>query len=367
MDIWLTLVIILGFVVLMAIITLLINSRIARWGAYEKDHLKAHGKPAELNAETFGKDEIGDLMRSYKGMENTLAKQKQSLEQFPAELHQESFGKDEIGDLVKSFTGMESALTRQMHSIEKMTADRERSRAELGVATRIQADMLPTNFPKRDDLSLYAAMTPAKEVGGDFYDFFMIDDDHIALVMADVSGKGVPAALFMVITKTLIKNRAPMGGTPAEILEDVNDQLCESNTANLFVTVWLSILELSTGVMNVCNAGHEYPAIRHSGGGFSLVRSENLPPLATMEGMTYENSQITMQHGDELFLYTDGVPEAKNNAGERFGTDKMIAILDRDKDLSPEIQLKNMQKEIDTFAGTGDPFDDVTMLGFVWR
>ena len=278
------------------------------------------------------------------------------------ELNEAHFGKDEIGDLVKSFNSMETALAKQMEDIAVMSAERERTHAELSVATRIQADMLPTDFPERGDLSLFAAMTPAKEVGGDFYDFFMTDDDHIGLVMADVSGKGVPAALFMVIAKTLIKNRAEMGGTPAGILESVNDQLCENNASGLFVTVWFGILEISTGKMNVCNAGHEYPALRRKDGEFELIRSEQLPPLAAMEGMEYENMEIDLNKGDELFLYTDGVPDAKNASGGHLGMDKMLEILNRYKGLPLEEQVGSMKREIDEFTGGGDPFDDITML-----
>ena len=278
------------------------------------------------------------------------------------ELREEHFGNDEMADLVRSFNSMEGALKRQMENVAVMTAERERVHAELSVATKIQADMLPTNFPERDDFSLFATMSPAKEVGGDFYDFFMIDEDHLGLVMADVSGKGVPAALFMVIAKTLIKNRAALGGSPARVLEDVNDMLCENNASGLFVTVWFSILEISTGTLTVCNAGHEYPVLRRSGGDYELVESDNLPPLATMEEMEYEDVTITLNAGDELFLYTDGVPEAKSSSGKRFGTDKMLEVLNGSKDTSIKDQLKNLKSEIDSFTGGGDPFDDITML-----
>ena len=210
----------------------------------------------------------------------------------------------------------EHDINLYIDDIAIMTAEKARLGAELGVAARIQSDMLPTRFPKREDFSVYALMSPAKEVGGDFYDFFMIDPDHIGLVMADVSGKGVPASLFMVITKTLIKNHELIGGTPAEVLADVNEQLCENNAAALFVTVWFGILDLHESKLISANAGHEYPAVMHKGGKYELIVNEHCPPLASMEGLEFENECITLSHGDRLFLYTDGVTEAKDTHRE---------------------------------------------------
>ena len=197
---------------------------------------------------------------------------------------------DEIGDLAQSFNDMAASLKDYIKNLAAVTAEKERIGAELNVATQIQADMLPRifpPFPDRTEFDLYASMTPAKEVGGDFYDFFLVDDDHLALVIADVSGKGVPAALFMVIAKTLIKNRTQMGGTPNEILADVNNQLCEGNDADLFVTVWLGILEISTGKVTASNAGHEYPAIRKANGDYELFKTKQSPAVATMEGIRF--------------------------------------------------------------------------------
>ncbi len=249
-----------------------------------------------------------------------------------------------------------------MKNLSAEKKGRERITAELGVATKIQADMLPKDFPKRDDVRLYATMTPAKEVGGDFYDFFFIDDDHIALVMADVSGKGVPAALFMVIAKVVLRNQTMNGGDPAQILAIANNILCNNNGAGLFVTVWLGILDLKTGVIEFSNAGHEYPVIGRAGKGFEVVQGDNCPPLAAMEDMEFDNETITLGAGDSIFLYTDGVPEAKSADGERFGMEALIAALNDVKELSPEEQLTQVKEKIDTFVGGIDPFDDITML-----
>ena len=187
--------------------------------------------------------------------------------------------------------------------LSEVTAEKERIGAELSVATKIQADMLPSifpPFPERTDMEIYATMHPAKEVGGDFYDFFLIDPMHLGVVIADVSGKGVPAALFMVIAKTLIKNRALMGGTPSEILAFVNNQLCENNEAEMFVTVWMGILDLYTGVMTAANAGHEYPAFRKADGEFELIKHKHAFVLAGQEEVAYTDSQIRFEPGDTL-------------------------------------------------------------------
>ncbi len=274
---------------------------------------------------------------------------------------------DEIGNLTQAMKKMEHNLGLYINDLTRVTAEKERLGAELGVATRIQADMLPNHFPKRDDFSLYATMTPAKEVGGDFYDFFAIDEDHIGLVMADVSGKGVPAALFMVITKTLIKNRALMGGDPAEVLYDVNNQLCENNASGLFVTVWFGILDLHECELVCANAGHDYPAVMNAGGEYELFKTENLPPLAAVENMQYICDTIHLEKSGRLFFYTDGVPEAKAEDGSRFSLEKMIATLNRDKDLHPKELLESMKKEIDDFVGDEDTFDDITMMSVEWK
>ena len=272
--------------------------------------------------------------------------------------------RDEIGNLSDAMKKMEKDIDTYIDDLTNVTAEKERISTELSVAARIQADMLPTEFTKNDRFDIYATMTPAKEIGGDFYDFFMIDDDHLALVMADVSGKGVPAALFMVIAKTLIKIRTTAEGGPSDMVKDVGDTLCDDNPAGLFVTAWFGILTLSTGELDYANAGHEYPAVMHKDGSFELIKGDNMPPLATDKDIVYVTEKMMLKAGDELFLYTDGVPDAKNAAGERFGTDRMIEMLNKYKGKSTEELIKSLKSEIDTFRGEVDPFDDITMLGF---
>ncbi|MCD8362245.1 MAG: serine/threonine-protein phosphatase, partial [Lachnospiraceae bacterium] len=222
-------------------------------------------------------------------------------------------------------------------------------------------------FPNRKEFDLYASMNPAKEVGGDFYDFFLVDEDHLALVIADVSGKGVPAAMFMVIAKTLIKNAAQAGLSAKEVLEKVNNQLCESNESGMFVTVWLGILTISDGRLVCANAGHEFPAIRRAGGSFELFRDRHGLVLAGMEDSRYREYELTLLPGDTIFVYTDGVAEATSREEELFGTDRMLAALNRKENAICADLLSQVQEEIDRFVGEAPQFDDITMLTLYYR
>ena len=276
---------------------------------------------------------------------------------------------DELESLSDALTTMSHDMKHFMQNLLKVSAEKERIGAELNVATQIQADMLPRifpAFPERHEFDLYATMDPAKEVGGDFYDFFLIDEDHLAMVMADVSGKGVPAALFMVIAKTLIKNRAQAAaGTeahPGKILADVNNQLCEGNEAELFVTAWLGILTISTGRLISASAGHEYPAFYRAGTGFALQKERHGPPLATMEGLRFRENETELQHGDALFIYTDGVTEATSGDVELFGEERMVNALNAHREETPEMIVGGVFHAIDAFVKDAPQFDDITML-----
>ena len=272
---------------------------------------------------------------------------------------------DEIESLSNAMTKMEQDIKDYIENLTAVTAEKERIGAELNVATQIQMDMLPRIFPvftDKTEYELFASMDPAKEVGGDFYDFFIIDEDHLGLVVADVSGKGVPAALFMVIAKTLIKNRAMMGGTPGEVLAYANDQLCEGNDAELFVTVWFAIIDVHTGKGIAANAGHEHPAIRRANGEFELSIYKHSVAVATMEGIKFREHEFEMGHGDTLFCYTDGVTEATNANNELFGNDRLLAALNKDPDACTEQICKNVKESINKFVGEAPQFDDITML-----
>ena len=272
---------------------------------------------------------------------------------------------DEMEVLSDALNAMFDDTRRYMTNLLCVTAEKEKIGAELNVATQIQADMLPRifpAFPDRREFDLYALMHPAREVGGDFYDFFLIDEDHLCMVIADVSGKGVPAALFMVIAKTLIKNQAMMGDDPADILGKVNEQLCEGNDAMLFVTVWISILTISTGKGIAANAGHEHPVIRRAGGSYELVVYRHSPAVAAMEGMRFRQHSFELHPGDRLFVYTDGVPEATNAENELFGNERMLDVLNSQPARKPHALLETMKREIDIFVGEAPQFDDITML-----
>ncbi len=273
---------------------------------------------------------------------------------------------DEIGDLALSVNEMAMSLKEYMTDFGKVTIEKEQIRAELNVAAQIQADMLPKKFPAfpdRNEFDIYASMTPAKEVGGDFYDFFMIDSNHLAIVIADVSDKGVPAALFMVIAKTLIKNRAKMGGRPSEILSDVNNQLCEGNDAMLFVTVWLGILEISTGHAAASNAGHELPVVMMNGKRFTLMNEENHnPAMAVIPDIEFGDNEFILEPGSIIYLYTDGVAEAMNSDNKLYGTDRMLDTLNTHAEDSPEDILNAMKHDVDAFVKDTPQSDDITMI-----
>ncbi len=272
---------------------------------------------------------------------------------------------DEIEKLGQSFNYMLEKLEQYIENLSAITAEKERIGAELNVAAKIQTDMLPCifpAFPERREFDIYATMTPAKEVGGDFYDFFLIDDDHLAMVMADVSGKGVPAALFMVIAKTLIKNAAQTGLSPKAVLEKVNNQLCENNEADMFVTVWLGVMEISTGKLVAANAGHEYPAMRCKDGRFELVKDRHGFVLAGMENSRYTEYEMELGAGDILFVYTDGVPEATDAGNRLYGLDRMLEALNSSPSFVPVQILKTVKKDIDVFVGDAPQFDDITMM-----
>ena len=272
---------------------------------------------------------------------------------------------DEIESLSDAMKKMEQDIKDYIENLTAVTAEKERIGAELNVATQIQMDMLPRIFPTftdKTEYELFASMDPAKEVGGDFYDFFIIDEDHLGLVVADVSGKGVPAALFMVIAKTLIKNRAMMGGSPGEVLAYANDQLCEGNDAELFVTVWFAIIDVKTGKGIAANAGHEHPAIRRANGQFELSIYKHSVAVATMEGIKFREHEFELGHGDTLFCYTDGVTEATDAHNVLFGNDRLLDALNQDPDANAEQICKNVRNSINEFVGEAPQFDDITML-----
>ena len=272
---------------------------------------------------------------------------------------------DEIETLADSFSEMNEKLHDYIRQNVAITAEKERIGAELELAQRIQGDMLPNIFPAfpyRKDFDIYAMMIPAKEVGGDFYDFFLIDQSHLGVVMADVSGKGVPAALFMMMSKILIQNQAMSGKSPAQALEAANNQICSNNREEMFVTVWLGILDLNTGLLTAANAGHEKPVIKKPDGSFEQFMDRHGFVVGGMEGLKYKEYQIQLEKGSKLFIYTDGVVEATSEEDELFGMEHTLEALNSVKDESPDVILNTVKQAVDSYVGSAPQFDDLTML-----
>lgn len=272
--------------------------------------------------------------------------------------------------LLGVYTVCKTIAGRTRGLLEKQARDSEehqRISAELNVATHIQTSMLPCifpAFPDRPEFDIYATMTPAKEVGGDFYDFFLIDDNHLAIVMADVSGKGVPAALFMMIAKSLLKSAAQSGLTPDAVLAKVNNELVENNDAEMFVTCWLGIYDFVSKKLVFANAGHNAPVVRRRGGAFEFLVFRPSFVLGEMENICYRTGEIVLNSGDEIYLYTDGVTEATNAKKQLYGNDRLLKVLNSAflKDVSAETICRTVKADVDRFVGEAPQFDDITML-----
>ena len=279
--------------------------------------------------------------------------------------------KNEIGTLAKSVERMSHDMNKYIEDLTRATVEKERLGAELNVAKQIQSEMLPRVFPPYKDhpeIELFASMTPAKEVGGDFYDFYMLDNDHFAMVVGDVSGKGVPAALFMVITKTLLKDSAEHEYNPAKIFEHVNRILCEGNESGLFVTCWMGILTISTGELNFANAGHNAPIIKSKGQIQYLSTKPNLM-LAAMDGIPYTNNTLKMERGDRLFIYTDGITEATNDYDELYGEERLLHVLQsvQGEGKTTHDILDIVRNDLNDFVLEAPQFDDITMLSMIYK
>ena len=274
---------------------------------------------------------------------------------------------DETQLLAESFQSLTARMKEYIKENEAITAEKERISTELTLANKIQASMLPREFPpfpERTDFDIYAMMDPAREVGGDFYDFFLIDEDHLCLVVADVSGKGVPGALFMMITKTIIQSYAKLGVSPAGILTMANNTICANNEEEMFVTVWVGILELSTGKLIAANAGHEYPVIKKAGGEFEMFKDPHGFVVGGIAGGVYKQYELILEPGSKLFLYTDGVPEAMGGetGEEMFGPERMVDTLNKYREEDPKEILIKLRSTVEDFVMEAEQFDDITML-----
>lgn len=274
---------------------------------------------------------------------------------------------DETQTLTEAFQSLTGRMKQYIHEKEVITAEKERISTEMSVASKIQTSMLPSTFPPFPDCTefdIYALMDPAREVGGDFYDFFLVDDDHLCLVIADVSGKGVPAALFMMASKIILQNCSQLMMSPAEILTRTNETICQNNSEEMFLTVWVGILELSTGRLKAANAGHEYPFIKKPDGMFEMLRDKHGFIIGGMEGLTYKEYELTLEPGSKIFVYTDGVPEAlsKNGGEDMFGLNRIGSALNENPDATPKQLILNVREKLETFAKDAEQFDDITML-----
>ena len=272
---------------------------------------------------------------------------------------------DEIGSLSDSVAGMAEEIRSTTVSLLSHVKATEKRAAELDMAAVIQREALPSEFPafpERKEFEIYASMNPAREVGGDFYDFFMVDDDHLGIVIADVSDKGMPAALFMMASKILIRNYAMVRKSPKAALEAANRQLCEGNNSRMFVSVWLGILDLRTGLLTAVNAGHEYPVLKTPGDRFELYKDRHGLVLGVMDGVPYKEYEIIMEKGEMLFVYTDGVPEAIDARKEQFGTDRLTEALNSGKAETPQEVLRTVNQAVNDFVKDAPQFDDLTML-----
>ena len=240
----------------------------------------------------------------------------------------------------------------------------------LAIASSIQMGMLPVSkgaFPDRDDFDISASMTPAQTVGGDFYDFFLLDDDHLAILIADVSDKGIPAALFMTVSKVFMKTCIQMGGTPSEIVTYADERISAENDAGMFVTLWFGIIDLKTGHVDACNAGHDYPAISKLSEGYKVEKTPHGPPIAFMPGMTFPDISFDLKPGESIFLYTDGLVEAKRADNDRFGTDRMLEVLNSCKAESGDQLIEAMKEAVGSYVDGEPQFDDMTMLSFTYK
>ena len=284
--------------------------------------------------------------------------------------HSDIRTEDEIEELSKAFEGMTEELKAYIVNLSRVTAEKERISAELNVATQIQTSMLPCIFPAypdRSEFDIYAFMEAAKEVGGDFYDFFMLDQDQLGVVIADVSGKGVPAALFMVIAKTLIKNHLQLKKTPHEVFEIVNNQLCENNEAGMFVTAFMGILNVRTGQFTYVNAGHNPPCLINEKGQVQFLNSIPGFVLAGIENMPYQQGELILKKGEKLFFYTDGVTEAMNQKQELYGNERLLLALEKAKEKSPQELLEYLKQQLIVFADGAEQADDITMMAVEYK
>ena len=268
----------------------------------------------------------------------------------------------------EEFSSLSDDINSTVATLKRYIADAAaRIDKELEYAKQIQLSALPTNFPKDEEYSIFAQMIAAKEVGGDFYDFYKLSDTSVAFLAADVSGKGIPAAMFMMTAKTIIKDLAESGMAVNDIFTKANQKLCENNESGMFVTAWMGIIDLTTGNVQFANAGHNPPLLKRADGSFEYLKTRAGFVLAGMEGVNYRVGEITLNAGDRLFLYTDGVPEATNIENKLYGEERLLSFMNQNSSLKATELLPKLKENIDDFVGEAPQFDDITMLMFDYK
>jgi sigma-B regulation protein RsbU (phosphoserine phosphatase) len=261
-------------------------------------------------------------------------------------------------------------LQESFENLQRTTSAKERMESELNIGRDIQMRMLPMDFPAfplRREFDVYAVLHPAREVGGDFYDFFMIDEDRVCFGIGDVSGKGVPSALFMAMTKTLIKSRASNDFSPASILTHVNDEMAENNESAMFVTIWLGILDLRNGTVTYTNAGHNPPYVRRADGALERLAKRHGPVVGAMEGMVYGEAELTLHAGDAVLLYTDGVTEAMDPGQALYEEQRLVSTLEAGESAVPEDMVRATVDDVWRFQADAEQADDVTVLALAYH
>ena len=268
----------------------------------------------------------------------------------------------------REFSSLSDDINSTVSTLKRYIAEAAaRIDKELEYAKQIQLSALPTNFPEGEEYNIYAQMIAAKEVGGDFYDFYELSDNTVAFLAADVSGKGIPAAMFMMTAKTIIKDLAESGMPVNEIFTRANEKLCENNESGMFVTAWMGILDLTTGNLQFANAGHNPPLLKRANGSFEYLKTRAGFVLAGMEGVRYRAGELTLSSGDRLFLYTDGVPEATNTENKLYGEDRLLTFMNQNGTVDAVTLLPALKSNIDEFVGEAPQFDDITMLMFDYK